>query len=79
MLRRFCLAREMEQGKAIQLFVVLFLSAYSCCSNNCTATDEQQGKPQGKVTCVAGPWTSYRMLLLWYWLAFSQELQWHLR
>ena len=44
----------MEQGNAIPLFVVLFLSAYSCCSNNCTATDEQQGKPQSRVGGVAG-------------------------
>ncbi len=36
----------MEQGNAIQLFVVLFLSAYNRCANGCTAADEQQGNPQ---------------------------------
>ena len=54
LLRRFCLARKMEQGSAIQLSVVLFLSAYNRCADGCTAADEQQGNPQSKVACVAG-------------------------
>ena len=54
-LRRFCLARKMEQGNAIPLSVVLFLSDdYYRCSNDCTAADEQQCEPQSKVACVAG-------------------------
>ena len=53
-LRRFCLARKLEQGNAIQLSVVLFLSAYNRCANGCTAADEQQGNPQCKVACIAG-------------------------
>ena len=54
LLRRFCLARKMEQGNAIQLSVVLFLSAYCRCSNCYTAADKQQGKPQSKIACVTG-------------------------
>ena len=45
LLRRFCLARKMEQGNTIQLSVVLFLSAYNRCADGCTAADKQQGKP----------------------------------
>ena len=37
MLRRFCFARKLEQGNAIQLSVVLFLSADNRCANGCTA------------------------------------------
>ena len=44
----------MEQGNAIQLSVVLFLSADNRCANGCTAADEQQGNPQSKVACVTG-------------------------
>ena len=44
----------MEQGNAIQLSVVLFLSADSRCTDGCTAADEQQGNPQSKAACVAG-------------------------
>ena len=44
----------MEQGNAIQLSVVLFLSAYCRCSNDCTAADKQQGKPQSKIAGIAG-------------------------
>ena len=44
----------MEQGNAIQLSVVLFLSAYCRCSNCCTAADKQQREPQGKIACVTG-------------------------
>ena len=54
LLRRFCLAQKMEQGNAIQLSVVLFLSADNRCTDDCTATDEQQGDPQSKVACIAG-------------------------
>jgi len=54
LLRRFCLARKMEQGNAIQLSVVLFLSADNRCANGCTAADKQQGNPQSKVACIAG-------------------------
>ena len=43
----------MEQGNAIQLSVVLFLSAYNRCADGCTAADEQQGNPQSKVACIA--------------------------
>ena len=46
----------MEQGNAIQLSVVHFLSAYNRCANGCTAADEQQGNPQCKVTVVTGLW-----------------------
>ena len=52
-LRRFCLARKIEQGNAIQLSVVLFLSAYNRCTDSCTAAGEQQGDPQSKVACIA--------------------------
>lgn len=38
-------SEDMEQGDAIQLFVVLFLSADNRCTNGCTAADEQQGNP----------------------------------
>ena len=44
----------MEQGNAIQLSVVLFLSAYNRCADGCTAADKQQGNPQSKVACIAG-------------------------
>ena len=44
----------MEQGNAIQLSVVLFLSAYNRCTNGSTAADEQQGKPQSKIAGIAG-------------------------
>ena len=44
----------MEQRNAIQLSVVLFLSADNRCANGCTAADEQQGNPQSKVACIAG-------------------------
>ena len=44
----------MEQGNAIQLSVVLFLSADNRCTDGCTAADEQQGSPQSKVACIAG-------------------------
>ena len=54
MLRRFCFARKLEQGNAIQLSVVLFLSADNRCANGCTAADKQQGNPQSKVACIAG-------------------------
>ena len=54
LLRRFCFARKLEQGNAIQLSVVLFLSAYCRCSNCYTAADKQQGKPQSKIACVTG-------------------------
>ncbi len=53
-LRRFCLARKMEQGNTIQLFVVLFLFPYNRCANGCTAADKQQGNPQSRAACVAG-------------------------
>ena len=53
-LRRFCLARKMEQGNAISLFVVLFLFPYNRCANGCTAADKQQGNPQSRAACVAG-------------------------
>lgn len=36
-LRRFCLAQKIEQGNAIQLSVVLFLSAGNRCSKGCAA------------------------------------------
>ena len=39
---------------AIQLFVVLFLSADNRCTDGCTAADEQQGNPQSNVACVTG-------------------------
>ena len=41
LLRRFCLARKMEQGNTIQLFVILFLSAYNHCTDGCTTADKQ--------------------------------------
>ena len=44
----------MEQGNAIPLSVVLFLSADNRCANGCTAADKQQGNPQSKVACIAG-------------------------
>ena len=46
----------MEQGNAIQLSVVLFLSADNRCANGCTAADKQQGKPQSKIAGIAGLW-----------------------
>ena len=49
-----CLARKMGQGNAIQLFVVLFLSADNHCTNGSTAADKQQGNPQCKVACITG-------------------------
>ncbi|MBS6457561.1 MAG: hypothetical protein KH544_06180, partial [Firmicutes bacterium] len=48
------LARKMEQGNAIQLSVVLFLSAYNRCADGCTAADKQQDKPQSKIAGIAG-------------------------
>ena len=54
MLRRFCLARKTEQGNAIPLSVVLFLSAYNRCANGSTAADKQQSNPQSEVACIAG-------------------------
>ena len=53
MLRRFCLARKTEQGNAIPLSVVLFLSADNRCANGCTAADEQQGDPQQKIGVIS--------------------------
>ena len=53
MLRRFCFSRKLEQGNAIQLSVVLFLSAYNRCTNGCTAADEQQGNPQQKIGVIS--------------------------
>ena len=45
----------MEQGNAIPLSVVLFLSDdYYRCSNDCTAADKEQGNPQHKIAVVAG-------------------------
>ena len=44
----------MEQGNAIQLFVILFLSAYNRCADGCTAADEQQGNPQCEIAIVSG-------------------------
>ena len=44
----------MEQGNAIQLSVVLFLSAYNRCSNGCTAANECQSRPQPEVAVIAG-------------------------
>ena len=41
LLRRFCLARKMEQGNTIQLFVILFLSVYNHCTDGCTTADKQ--------------------------------------
>ena len=46
----------MEQGNAIQLSVVLFLSADNRYTDGCTAADEQQGKPQSKTAGLAGLW-----------------------
>ena len=54
LLRRFCLARKMEQGNAIQLSVVLFLSADNHCSKGCAAAGKQQENPQCKVAGIAG-------------------------
>ena len=54
LLRRFCLARKMEQGNTIQLFVMLFLPAGNRYTNGSTAADKQQGNPQCKVACIAG-------------------------
>ena len=54
LLRRFCLARKMEQWNTIQLSVVLFLSAYNRCADGCTVADKQQNNPQCKVAVVAG-------------------------
>ena len=54
-LRRFCFARKLEQGNAIPLSVVFFLSDdYYRCSNDCTAADKQQCDPQHKIAVVAG-------------------------
>mgnify|MGYP007061166073 CR=1 FL=1 len=50
----FCLARKMEQGNAIQLSVVLFLSADNRCTDGCTAADKQQREPQGKIEIITG-------------------------
>ena len=45
----------MEQGNAIPLSVVLFLSDDDYrCSNGCTAADKQQCDPQHKIAVVAG-------------------------
>ena len=44
----------MEQVSTIQLYVVLFLSAYYRCANGCTAADKQQSNPQCNVACIAG-------------------------
>ena len=52
-LRRFCLARKLEQGNAIQLSVVLFLSAYNRCTNGSTAADKQQSNPQQKIGVIS--------------------------
>ena len=43
----------MEQGNAIQLSVVLFLSAYNRCADGCTAADEQQGNPPQKIGVIS--------------------------
>ena len=44
----------MEQGNAIQLSVVLFLSADNRCTDGCTAADKQQREPQGKIEIITG-------------------------
>ena len=44
----------MEQGNAIQLSVVLFLSADNRCANGYPAADKQQSNPQGKIAVVTG-------------------------
>ena len=54
LLRRFCFARKLEQGNAIQLSVVLFLSADNRCTDGCTAADKQQREPQGKIEIITG-------------------------
>ena len=46
----------MEQGNAIQLSVILFLSADNRCTDDCTAADKEQGKPQKHIACIAGLW-----------------------
>ena len=46
----------MEQGNAIQLSVVLFLSADNRCANGSTAADKQQSNPQSKIAGIAGLW-----------------------
>ena len=43
----------MEQGNAIQLSVVLFLSADNRCASGCTAADKQQGNPQQKIGVIS--------------------------
>ena len=43
----------MEQGNAIQLSVVLFLSAYNRCADGCTAADKQQSNPQQKIGVIS--------------------------
>ena len=44
----------MEQENAIQLSVVLFLSADNHCSKGCAAAGKQQENPQCKVAGIAG-------------------------
>ncbi len=60
-----------EQWNAIQLSVVLFLSADNRCTNSCTAADKQQGNPQSKVACIAGlrrypPQKNFFFFCSWY-------------
>ena len=43
----------MEQGNAILLSVVLFLSADNRCANGCTAADKQQSNPQQKIGVIS--------------------------
>ena len=68
-------------GQSVLLSVVLFLSFYSYCADDCTAADKQEGDPKSHIAGIAGLWicrfACVRFVFAWCCCIRRQVLDFH--